>query len=118
MNKKNYEVYFDDILESIDKIDEYTKDISKKKFNKDSKIQDAVIRRIEIIGEAANKIPVKIQKKYPDTPWKDVIGMRNVLIHHYGGVDVNRVWRVVKNRLSELRKNILTLKEKEFSSEK
>jgi uncharacterized protein with HEPN domain len=68
MNKKNAEVYYNDILECIAKINEYTKDVSLNRFNKDTKIQDAVIRRIEIIGEAANNIPKEIQKKYPDLP--------------------------------------------------
>lgn len=113
MNEKNTEVYFDDILECIDKIDEYTKDISQDEFNEDTKIQDAVIRRIEIIGEATSSIPKEIQQKYPDMPWKDIIGMRNVLIHHYGGVDLTRVWKV-KNRMAELKKNILILKKREF----
>ncbi|MGM0442422.1 MAG: HepT-like ribonuclease domain-containing protein [Elusimicrobiota bacterium] len=100
MNEKNFKIYFDDILESIDKIEEYTKDISQDKFNKNSQIQDAVVRRIEIIGEAANNIPVEIRKKYPDMPWKDIIGMRNILIHHYGGVDLKRVWRVAKTEFT------------------
>ncbi|MDA3793429.1 MAG: DUF86 domain-containing protein [Elusimicrobia bacterium] len=114
MNKKNAEVYYDDILECIAKINEYTKDISLNRFNKDTKIQDAVIRRIEIIGEAANNIPKEIQKKYPDLPWKDIIGMRNILIHHYGGVDLIRIWKVIKSRMTELKKNILILKEKDL----
>jgi uncharacterized protein with HEPN domain len=114
MKKKNVEVYFNDILESIDKINEYTKNISQNEFENNSKIQDAVIRRIEIIGEAANNIPKEIQQKYPNMPWKDIIGMRNILIHHYGGVNVIRIWGVVKRRIPELKKNILNLKEREF----
>ena len=118
MTEKNNEVYIDDIVECIDKITEYTKNISEDKFLKTTQVQDSVIRRIEIIGEAAGKIPEKIKNKYKEIPWKDIIGMRNVLIHHYGGVDLSRIWKVVINRMSELKEKMLFIKKEEFSPDK
>lgn len=118
MTEKNIKVHIDDILECIDKIIEYIENIDEDRFIRNTQVHDAVIRRIEIIGEAANNIPRELQDKYKETPWEDIIGMRNVLIHQYGGVDLFRVWSVAKNRMPELKEKMLSLKEKEFTSDK
>lgn len=104
-------LYIEDILESIDKIEEYTKDITEEDFNKSFLLQDGVIRRIEIIGEAVKNIPQDFRDKYPEIPWQDIAGMRNRLAHEYFGVLIDRAWKVVKKDLPELKSQILLIKQ-------
>lgn len=104
--KKDIRVYIEDILESIAKIEEYTKNVTEKIFNKDTQLQDSVLRRLEIIGEAVKNIPTDFRNKYPEIPWKNIAGMRDILIHEYSGVNLKRVWKVVKKDLLDLKNNL------------
>jgi len=97
--------YLNDILESITDIKEFTKGITFENFVRDRKTFKAVVRSIEIIGEAANKIPQNIWEKYPEAPWQEIIGMRNKLIHEYFGIDLNIVWQTIEEDLVPLEKN-------------
>jgi uncharacterized protein with HEPN domain len=98
--------YINDIIESITDIKEFTKGITFEDFLKDRKTIKAVVRSLEIIGEAANKIPENIWKKYPETPWQEIIGMRNKLIHEYFGTDLNIVWQTIEEDLVPLGKTV------------
>ena len=86
MNEKN-KLFLNHILDSCKHIIEFTRDIDFKTFIKKRLIQSAIIRELEIIGEAANRIPDEIQEKYPAIMWRDIIGMRNIIIHSYDKVD-------------------------------
>jgi len=88
----------------------YIKGISFDVFCKDEKTIDAVIRNIEIIGEAAKNIPKEIQDKNPDIPWRIILGMRNKVAHEYFGVDVDILWKTAKEDIVELKKKIKKLK--------
>ena len=101
--------YLNDILESIADIKEFTKDISFGNFLKDRKTINAVVRSLEIIGEAANKIPPDIQANYPETSWQEIIGMRNRLIHEYFGVDLDIVWQTIEEDLMPLEQTVKRL---------
>ncbi|MBI1742850.1 DUF86 domain-containing protein [Candidatus Acetothermia bacterium] len=100
--KRDYRLYIDDILEATHKIEEYTRNLTYEQFSKDYKTIDAVIRNFTIIGEAAKHIPSSIRKKYRDIPWKDMAGMRDILVHEYFGVRVDIVWETIKKRLPQL----------------
>ena len=108
---KDYKAYISHILESIILIEQYTENISFEAFEKDRKTIDAVIRNFEIIGEASNKLPEEFTKKYPDVPWRSIIGLRNVLIHDYLGVDIKAVWGNLKQELPHLKEQIKSILE-------
>ena len=113
MSKKDWKLFAMDVLEAIEKIEKYVAGLSYKDFMEDSKTKDAVVRNLEIIGEAANQIPKDIQQKYKEVPWSQIIGMRNRLIHGYFVVDYDIVWNIVKNELLDLKVKIKEIMEKE-----
>ena len=104
--QREHKVYLEDILTSIEKIERYLKGISYKKFSKDSMICDAVIRNLEVIGEATKNVSLDIKKEYKDIEWKKISGLRDILIHAYFGIDLKIVWDIVTNKLPELKKLI------------
>jgi len=101
--KRDYKLFIKDILTSINKIDDFIGDINLDEFLKDEKTKSAVVREIEVIGEATKNIPEIIRKKYKDLPWIDMAKMRDKIIHFYFGVDYEIVWEVVKKRLPEIK---------------
>ena len=94
--------YIEHILLSILRIKNYTKDISKNDFEKNEMIQDAVIRNIEIIGEATKNISKNLKSTYHEIPWREMAGMRDKLIHDYMGVDVDVIWRTIETDIPYL----------------
>ena len=109
--KRDTSLFIEDILESIKNIESFTKGITEKELSKNIEKQSAIIRQIEIIGEAAKNIPLSIRKKYPDIPWKDIVGMRDVISHGYFKVDLFIVWKVIKEDLPDLKEKIEEVKE-------
>jgi len=95
--------YIEDIISAMDKAMDFVKNMSYEEFTQDDKTVYAVVRAIEIIGEAVKKIPGNVRKNYPEIPWKDMEGMRNKVIHEYFGVKLNIVWRTVKEEIPPLK---------------
>lgn len=108
--KKDARVYLLHIRDALVKIVEFTTS-GKEAFFKDPKTQDAVIRNLEIIGEAAKNIPDDFRNKHPEISWKAVAGMRDKLIHDYFGVNLNTVWEVVDRDVPALRERVVSLLE-------
>ena len=107
---RDIRLYIEDILESIEKIELYTKDIKEEDFLSNTQIQDSVLRRFEIIGEATKKIPNSFRNSYNEIPWKRIAGLRDILIHEYFGVNIQRVWKLAKDELYDLKQKILKVK--------
>lgn len=95
--------YLNDIIIAITDIEEFTLGMSYELFSGDKRTINAVIRSLEVLGEATKHIPPSFRKKYPDIPWNKMAGMRDVLIHDYMGVDLMTVWKVSQERLPELK---------------
>lgn len=104
--KKDPRIFLTHIFESIEAIEKYTKDFSKERFLKSSEIQDAVMRRFEIIGEAAKNIPDDFEELHPGVFWYQMKGMRNKLIHEYFAIDLDLIWDTVQKDLPQLKKQI------------
>jgi uncharacterized protein with HEPN domain len=103
---RDLRLYVEDIWESITAIEEYTRGVSKAEFEDDRQLQDAVARRLETIGEAVKHLPDDFRLRYPEVPWKQIAGLRDVLIHEYFNVRIMRVWYVVANNLQALKQAI------------
>ena len=106
MPKRDPALYLQDIADCVKKIEKYTKGVSFEKFSRDSKTIDAVVRNIEIIGEASKNIPAEMRRKYTGISWPRIIGMRNVISHEYFGVLPDIIWKTIKDDLPKLKSEL------------
>ena len=102
------------ILESIKRIESFMEKVSEESFRTNEEKQSAVIRQIEIIGEATKNLPESFRKKYKDVSWADIAKTRDKMIHHYFGVDLDIVWEIIKEEIPKLKKQIKKIKENEL----
>lgn len=107
--KKDDLVYVNHIMDSIKDIEEFVSGADNKKFQEDKMLKYAVVRCIEIIGEASKNFSTEFKKKHADIPWKEITGMRDKVIHDYGGVDYNLVWMVVQKDMPVLKKKLKSI---------
>jgi len=104
--KRGDKDYLADILEALTKVRQYTEGYTFDSFISDSKTQDAVVRNLEIIGEAAKQVSLTLKERHPDIPWKALAGVRDRLIHHYFGINYEIVWRIVTEEVPEVASGI------------
>ncbi|MBU2649660.1 MAG: DUF86 domain-containing protein [Bacteroidetes bacterium] len=111
--KRQYNLYLEDILKSMQRIQEYIDNKSFDDFKKNYMVVDAVVRNFEIIGEASISIPETIRTKYPKVPWKKMYGLRNLISHEYFGIDYEMLWEISTVNLPENIKDLIAVIESE-----
>lgn len=109
MSKRRDSILLEDILESLDKINRYTENINKEQFEKDDMIMDAVVRNLEIIGEATNRLSEELKNQYTDVNWVQIKGLRNRIVHEYFGISNNIIWEIVKKDIPVLKIHLLMI---------
>jgi len=108
-NEKNPLIFLQHILDNINKIEDFSKNISKTELKENYQKQYAIIKGIEIIGEATKNISKNFIEKNPQVPWREIIGTRDKMIHHYFGIDLDIVWKIIKEELPQLKKQIMEI---------
>ena len=106
---RDYKVYLQDVLEAAQKVRQFTAGFTLDTFSQDAKTLDAVVRNLEIIGEAVKHLPEDVRSRYPGLDWKKIAGLRDILIHEYFGVNVEVIWDVVRQKIPELEKAVHAL---------
>lgn len=101
---RDYKVYLQDILEAISKIRQFTAGLDLSAFSQDAKTLDAVVRNLEIIGEAVKHLPDDVRTRSSEVDWKKIAGLRDILIHEYFGVNIEVIWNIVQQKLPGLEK--------------
>lgn len=102
-------LFISDILNGIKNVESFLKDISKEDFIKDIEKQSAIVRQLEIIGEATKNIPNSFREKYPEISWKKIAGLRDIITHAYFNIDLNITWDIIKKDLPNLKEQILKI---------
>jgi len=110
--KKDPKIFLGHIIECIEEIEKNICEMSEVEFSESTMVQDAIVRRLEIVGEAVRNIPDSFRKKYPAIPWKKIAGLRDILIHEYFGVDMSLVWKIINKDIPKLKIQIINLLEK------
>ncbi len=104
--RKDVDVFLKHILDSIGSIENYIGEKSEQDFIEALETQDAVMRRLAVIGEAAKNIPMSLRKEHENIDWKAIVGLKNILVHEYFGVDISVIWHIIKDDLPKLKLEI------------
>ncbi len=99
--KREFVLYLEDMLQSMNRIEEYPGELDFEKFKMNYLVVDAIIRNLEVIGEASKNIPIDIQGKYPEIPWRKMVGLRNLIAYEYFGIDYEMIWEIAKKNLPQ-----------------
>ena len=103
MVDRGYKDFLKDILDAMNKVQSFVRNMDYEAFKNDDKTAYAVIRALEVIGEATKHVPDNVRQKYPGVPWQDMAGMRDVLIHSYFGVDIETVWLTITEKIAQIK---------------
>ncbi len=117
MKKRDVTDYLKDILEAIDEVEAFIDDLTYDEFVKDKKTLNAVVRSIEVIGEATKNIPEGLRAKYKEMPWREMAGMRDKLIHGYFGIDTDTIYKTAKENLPPLKAPIQKMLKQQENNE-
>ena len=112
MTKHESFPYLEHIIDAVKDIESFTRGLTKSQFLKNKLRQSAVIRQLEIIGEASKNLPENFREKYSEVEWKKIAGTRDKIIHHYFGIDLNTVWDILQEDIPDLKEKILKIMEK------
>lgn len=106
MSRRTPRVYLNDILSALQRVEQYTDGLSFEQFRSDSKTVDAVVRNLEVIGEAARQMPKDTVAEHPGIPWAKMVGLRNKVLHEYFGVDIEILWQTIREDLPSLKAQV------------
>ncbi|MHC4154005.1 MAG: HepT-like ribonuclease domain-containing protein [Planctomycetota bacterium] len=109
MSKRPIQLLLNDIRQAADRIEQYIKNLSLDGFSDDQKSVDAVVRNLEIMGEAAKRLPQEFKEKYSEIEWHKVVGLRHRIVHEYFGIDLEIIWQILCKDLPELKKKIVQI---------
>lgn len=116
MSKRDWRLFVEDMLESIDLIEKYIAELNLDGLKDDRKTIDAVVRNFEIIGEASKFIPEKIKEKYSEVDWSALLGLRNRIAHEYFGISLSIIWTIIKDELPRLKNQLKSMLRQEISN--
>ncbi len=105
-DQQKINLYLEDILGFCRKIERYIKDLTRELFEKEEVVVDAVLRNLELLGEASRKLPEDFKTKHSEIPWKKVIGLRNIVIHEYAEIDFDIIWEIITKNIPETKRSI------------
>jgi uncharacterized protein with HEPN domain len=106
MRKRNDAVYLQHLLDAVERIEQYTAGMTEQQFLQNTLVQDAVVRQLEIIGEASRNLSDELRQKHSQVPWTKIVGMRNRIVHAYFDVDLTIVWEVIQRDLPDLKAQV------------
>lgn len=109
---RDYRLYLEDIIEATEAAREYVAGMGRDELAEDRRTTDAVVRNLEIVGEAVKKLPAHVKRDHPDVEWKKIAGLRDILVHDYFGIDMDIVWDVVQNKLPVLTEQVQRILDK------
>lgn len=111
MRARPHGLYVGDMLSAMSRIERYVKGLSFDDFVKSDIVIDAVIRNLEVMGEAAKNVPDEVRDAHPEIPWRRIVGLRNIVIHDYLGIDLENIWRIATENIPEVRPLVARLVE-------
>ncbi len=109
MRGRSVRLYVVDMLRAIEKIEHFTEGFDLASFSGSELVVDAVLRNLEVLGEAARNVPEEVRKAHPEIPWGRIVGLRNIVAHAYFGVDLENVWKIVRENVPEVRPSVEAL---------
>lgn len=110
MSSRTPRIFLDDILSAVDKIERYSRGMTREEFAQQDIVIDAVLRNLEVIGEAASNIPEDLRERYAHIPWRRIIGLRNIVIHAYFDVDLAIIWQIIQVNLPSTKKDLIEMR--------
>jgi len=110
MSKRPLDLLIEDIWEAVEKIERFIKGVTQEAFENDHKTSDAVVRNLEVIGEAANRLPDDFREKHPEIGWARIVGLRHRIVHEYFGVDLKIIWQILQKDLPVFKKALLAIR--------